>query len=785
MTTEILGKTIEQLVFAPAVQEDTFLAIQRVGSPRVEKVRLNKLIELTLNNGSFTQKVNTLVNNRVTQNINDHLANRDPHGDRGYTDNVLSSHRSENDPHGDRNYSNIQLKAHTDNADAHNITARLNQSIQQHSHSSDPHGDREYARLLFVDHISGVDPHGDRDYTDNKIGEHIREEDPHGDRLHTKMLIDMHQNESDPHGIKALIKKTITEHEQNSGAHSLDSKFKQLLADVDTKINNNIQQKIGTTLPQLVDGKVAEEFLVNEVVISSFADFPYSGDVNKIYVDTTYKRLMIYRNGQYEEISSGSNQNNGDSYSTTDYIEPGINKDRQYLTQVLKQNYDNKFGTIYAPVEGISTIETTNINGVIRSKAIVAEGSLKISEEAGIITFKDSDYLFEGSLNSDIELTTNSTILQDVGLDDIITGHGHIYTMDVKPAGETRLVNSLDKWDVEFVFGTRGESKPLRQPTNIVISSNGLVITGKSDPTTVIEVYDSSNNLLGTGVTLSDGSFTVVLGNPQLSGNILKLYNTQESLRSSAAYLYTKNIEEIREPEGITFKKDGTGMMFITSRQCTVKITDINSKVLAEGVADDFGNVILPFNTPVINGDTLRITLTLNGNLTLTQETIVKFSDILGVYALEYNTERTILKGKAEPNSIISFYDQSYDRITRTAVDVDGNFTCFTFSKAVTSTNVTIEVKQDERLAVTTLTLDALPEKVTEDPLVKEDVTSFAQGFIKNTVNRVISSNDDIELLIEFDPVLKDIKIKGINKKGLNLKWIGTLTIDRSSIIGE
>ena len=140
------------------------------------------------------------------------------------------------------------------------------------------------------------------------------------------------------------------------------------------------------------------------------------------------------------------------------------------------------------------------------------------------LILRTDDYVFKANYNEDVILTSDTDILESIDYNDLVVIQGTVTATNYKAAGDMRLVNYLNSWNISAVLATQGTSTAVTKPSGLIISSNGLVITGVTAPTNNVEIYSPDNELLGTAVSLTEGSFTVVLNGAELIGRKLKAY---------------------------------------------------------------------------------------------------------------------------------------------------------------------------------------------------------------------------------------------------------------------
>ena len=779
---ELIGKSIQELNQTPVLQNSSSFAVQREGSTRVEKVKLESIVDF-LNKDDKTKLANQiLAKESVKDGIIDHSTDNDPHGDRAYTSSIITTHLSHTDPHGDRLYTLNQIDVHSKAVDPHGDRSFTTQAIKDHASYNDPHGDRDYTNKQINDHSLALDPHADRAYALNLMLEHTNDfVDPHGLKSYADNQLKVHKEEEDPHGLYSRMIEIIQAHESNNDAHNMGEKLNNLDNLITSGINNSLTAKLGTVIPYLTEGIIPSKFIKKSIVVSNQLDLPTIGEEGVLYVNTSLRSLSVWVDSRYVVISGGAE---GFVGLTTDNVDVGANEDRKYYTIKDRVEVAKKIDTIKTDPSGSSLFsESLTADSELYLKSILSEGSVQIVDEGTRLVLKTDDYVFKANYNEDVILTSDTDILDNIDYNDLVVIQGTVTATNYKAAGDMRLVNYLNSWNVSAVIATQGTSTAVTKPSGLVISSNGLVITGVTAPTTSVEIYSPDNELLGTAVSLTEGSFTVVLNSAELKGRKLKAYTvTPEGNRSEPTYFFTNNTTSIKEITNISYSKAGNILRGITSRGAVVKITDSTQVELGSATADTFGNFSVTLNKALITNDTIRLTAKLGATLTTTvEEHIVTLKDIESPYDITYNDERTVFKGSAEPNSIVSFRYNNRDFSTTTGTN--GKWTIFSFSNPVATSNELIfTVKQEERRATTALTLEESFSKNSSEPLVKEVVTNFETKFLIKNITPVLGEEKDAGLELIFNPVTRNIELHGKNKDAKEVIWLAQLNIIKDSL---
>ncbi|WP_034457336.1 BapA/Bap/LapF family large adhesin [Buttiauxella noackiae] len=74
-----------------------------------------------------------------------------------------------------------------------------------------------------------------------------------------------------------------------------------------------------------------------------------------------------------------------------------------------------------------------------------------------------------------------------------------------------------------------GDTTPPTAPTNLNVSADGKTITGKAEPGSTVTITDPNGQIIGKGTAGSDGTFTIPLKKPQISGEDLTAHATDPS----------------------------------------------------------------------------------------------------------------------------------------------------------------------------------------------------------------------------------------------------------------
>lgn len=777
--TELTGKSIVELTQAPSINNSTNIVVQRQGSPRAEKTQLAEVTKLVTDSTELNEKVQISVVEGVNLRLSQHTSASDPHGDRAFATSSMNTHLSTNDPHGDRAYADSKINTHRVATDPHGDRAFTTSAITTHSASSDPHGDRAYTLSQINSHRVAADPHGDRAYALSLMNIHKTTElDPHGDRAYSDSALLTHKSEEDPHGLKSLLNTLLNEHNTSQHSHDLDTKLATIPTTVNDAVNSALSQRLGSSIAPIVNGKVPETYIRTNVMFSNLSQFPVTGSTNVLYIDTTTRKMYVWATGGYKDISP-TVELSGISLSTDD-VAPGTNPNRQYLTSTLKTSYDNKLSNITS-LGGLSLVTKTGSNAFV--KGLESDSSITLIDRGNSIALNTNYFKYVAKYNGRVKLDSLTDLLKNLDTNDLVSLEGEVSAYAYKEAGEVKLLEFYNTWDIQATLTTTGASTPITAPTNITIASNGLVVSGTSIPSSTVEIYSNSNSLLGSATTITDGTFTITFGSPELSGRQLKAYTvTPEGNRSSPTYFYSKNTEKIKPLDCISISSNGLIVRGNTSRGSTVKVFNSSNVALGTATANSYGNFTITVSSALLTGDTIRIEATLGVSLTTSLTSyLVTIKDIQAPYNIEYNLERTVFTGKAEPLSVITF---GYTGGKLKAVTKeDGSFSIYTFANPIDGAgDLAIDVQQETRVNGILLNLSELESKTIADPVVKESLATSSTSFLSKTITPVLGTASNATFDILYDTMINEIELVGDSPTGKELVWEANLKIIKKDI---
>lgn len=193
-------------------------------------------------------------------------------------------------------------------------------------------------------------------------------------------------------------------------------------------------------------------------------------------------------------------------------------------------------------------------------------------------------------------------------------------------------------------------------PDNLVLSGNGLSLTGTGSAGDQVRVLDAQGNVLGTGTVAPDGSFAVTLNTPQVNGEILSVIATDGSGEDSVQVLYTA--ADSTPPAAVNdaaVSANGTAVTGRGEPGATVTVRDAQGNVIGTGVVNAAGSFAVAISPAQADGQVLGISQTdAAGNLSPT--TSVVAPDInpgVDLSEVAISADGTVVTGRGEPGDTV------------------------------------------------------------------------------------------------------------------------------------
>ena len=215
-------------------------------------------------------------------------------------------------------------------------------------------------------------------------------------------------------------------------------------------------------------------------------------------------------------------------------------------------------------------------------------------------------------------------------------------------------------------------------PTDLLVSNDGLTLTGTGEPAATVLVRGTDGVLLGTAVVAADGSFSVRLGAAQLDGQTLDVTqrDTAGNLSAPGSATAPVGADAPAVPTGLQLSADGLTLTGIGESGATVTVRDANGGVLGTTVVAADGTFSLPLNSAQLDGQTLSVVQTdVNGNSSPSVSLTV--ADVTAPAApsnLQVSADGTLLTGNGEAGATVTVRGPTGVVLGTALVAADGAF---------------------------------------------------------------------------------------------------------------
>ncbi|TDN58408.1 BapA/Bap/LapF family large adhesin [Scandinavium goeteborgense] len=264
-----------------------------------------------------------------------------------------------------------------------------------------------------------------------------------------------------------------------------------------------------------------------------------------------------------------------------------------------------------------------------------------------------------------------------------------------KANGESLTVSVTDKAaniGVPETFNAPDTTAP-NPPTGLVVTPDGLHVTGQAEPNSTITITDGNGNVIGTGSTNGSGNFVATLDTPQLNGEGLLAIATDAALNpSQPASVIAPDTTAPDAPSGLVVNETGTQLTGNAEAGSTVIVKDPDGNVVGTVKADPTGHFTLPLTPAQDNGETLSVTATDLSNNTSqpgiahapditapeTPTILQVMDDVTGIVGPinsgdTTNDSQPTLSGKAEAGSTVQVYENG-NLLGNANIDGSGNW---------------------------------------------------------------------------------------------------------------
>lgn len=223
---------------------------------------------------------------------------------------------------------------------------------------------------------------------------------------------------------------------------------------------------------------------------------------------------------------------------------------------------------------------------------------------------------------------------------------------------------------------TAGDTTAPDAPTDLAISANGSVLTGKGEPGATVSVTDAAGNVVGAGTVGADGYFSLVLNPAQANGQALEVSLTDAGGNSASAGITAPDIEAPASPTELALDAAGLTLTGKAEPGSTVTVKDAAGAVIGTGITAADGTFSITLNSPQLDGQQLDVTATdAAGNVSVPAAYEVADTTAPGaVTNLLISADGLTLSGKGEPGATVEIRNAANEVIGTGVVAANGTF---------------------------------------------------------------------------------------------------------------
>ncbi|MBW9090996.1 hypothetical protein JNB91_24605, partial [Rhizobium wenxiniae] len=262
-----------------------------------------------------------------------------------------------------------------------------------------------------------------------------------------------------------------------------------------------------------------------------------------------------------------------------------------------------------------------------------------------------------------------------------VAGNG-TFTVNLNPAqdngGELKVVQQDAAGNVsDPATVTLEDDQSPAAPTNLAVSDNGLVLSGRGEPGTKVTVTDAAGDVIGEDTVDPDGTFSVELDPAQLDGGELDVVLTDAAGNASTpGTVLAPDPDAPPAPTDIDINGTGTILTGEGQAGATVRVTNAAGATIGTGTVLGDGSFSITLSPAQIDGSEVRVTQTNAGGTS--QPALTLSPDLIDPTAptnLAVNDTGTTLTGRGEPGTTVTVTNAAGDTVGTGTVMGNGTFT--------------------------------------------------------------------------------------------------------------
>ncbi|MBV4515028.1 Ig-like domain-containing protein, partial [Pseudomonas kurunegalensis] len=145
-------------------------------------------------------------------------------------------------------------------------------------------------------------------------------------------------------------------------------------------------------------------------------------------------------------------------------------------------------------------------------------------------------------------------------------------------------------------------------PIDLLVSPDGLRLTGRGEAGTTVSIRDAAGNLIGSGTVGADGTFDVTLNPPQINSENLEVTLTDGAGNVSTPGTVTApDVTAPLAPADLAINEQGTTLTGRAEPGATVSVRGADGVLLGSAVAGADGQFSITLQPPQTEGQALEV----------------------------------------------------------------------------------------------------------------------------------------------------------------------------------
>ncbi|MDD2133777.1 Ig-like domain-containing protein, partial [Pseudomonas kurunegalensis] len=218
-------------------------------------------------------------------------------------------------------------------------------------------------------------------------------------------------------------------------------------------------------------------------------------------------------------------------------------------------------------------------------------------------------------------------------------------------------------------------------PIDLLVSPDGLRLTGRGEAGTTVSIRDAAGNLIGSGTVGADGTFDVTLNPPQINNENLEVTLTDGAGNVSTPGTVTApDVTAPLAPADLAINEQGTTLTGRAEPGSTVSVRGADGVLLGSAVAGADGQFSITLQPPQTEGQALEVSAKdAAGNTSPSASIAAPDVETPDTTAPDQPTNLALasgvtLTGRGEPGATVQVRDAAGNIIGTGLVGADGLF---------------------------------------------------------------------------------------------------------------